>query len=53
MVNYLYDIAAIEANHEAFVRDFTIIRSEEVAALMAEPVLRPRRRFAGLAPARP
>ncbi len=52
MVNYLYDIATIEANHEAFVRDFTIIRSEEVAGLLAEPAPRPRRRFTGLAPAR-
>jgi len=53
MVNYLYDIATIEANHEVFARDFTIVRSDEVAALLADPAPRPRRRFAGLAAARP
>ena len=28
MVNYLYDPATIEANHEAFVKDGTVIRSK-------------------------
>jgi malonyl-CoA decarboxylase len=38
MVNYLYDIATIEANHEAFVRDGTIARSDAVESLLrAEP----------------
>lgn len=35
MVNYLYDIASIEANHEAFIRDDIIARSDQVAALLA------------------
>jgi malonyl-CoA decarboxylase len=35
MVNYLYDHDSIEANHEAFVRDGTIVRSPEVDALLA------------------
>lgn len=35
MVNYLYDLTAIEANHEAFVRDGTVVHSEGVGALMA------------------
>jgi malonyl-CoA decarboxylase len=34
MVNYLYDHDSIEANHEAFVRDGTIIRSPDVDALL-------------------
>jgi malonyl-CoA decarboxylase len=34
MVNYLYDHDTIEDNHEAFVRDGTIVRSPEVDALM-------------------
>ena len=34
MVNYLYDHDSIENNHEAFVRDRTIVRSAEVDALM-------------------
>jgi len=38
MVNYLYDLATIEANHEAFVRDSTIARSDGVESLLrAEP----------------
>jgi len=38
MVNYLYDLATIEANHEAFVRDNIIARSDAVASLLhAEP----------------
>ena len=35
MVNYLYDPEAIEANHEAFVRNGTVARSAEVDALLA------------------
>jgi hypothetical protein len=34
MVNYLYDLATIEANHEIFLRDGTVIRSEVVEALL-------------------
>jgi malonyl-CoA decarboxylase len=34
MVNYLYDHDSIEDNHEAFVRDGTIVRSPEVDALL-------------------
>jgi malonyl-CoA decarboxylase len=37
MVNYLYDHKSIEDNHEAFVRDGTIVRSPDVDALMQEP----------------
>jgi malonyl-CoA decarboxylase len=33
MVNYLYDPKAIEANHEAFAHDGTVVRSPEVDAL--------------------
>ncbi len=47
MVNYLYDIATIEANHEAFARDDVIARAEEVDALLQEPAPK-RRRFAPL-----
>jgi malonyl-CoA decarboxylase len=36
MVNYLYDLGTIEANHEAFVRDQTIARSDLVAAMLRE-----------------
>jgi malonyl-CoA decarboxylase len=35
MVNYLYDLDAIEANHEAFAHDGTVVRSPDVDALMA------------------
>jgi malonyl-CoA decarboxylase len=35
MVNYLYDLDAIEANHEAFVRNGTVARSAQVEALLA------------------
>jgi malonyl-CoA decarboxylase len=38
MVNYLYDHDSIEDNHEAFVRDGTIVRSTDVDALMQGPV---------------
>jgi malonyl-CoA decarboxylase len=34
MVNYRYDPATIEANHEALARDGTIVRSPEVDALL-------------------
>jgi malonyl-CoA decarboxylase len=34
MVNYLYDHDSIETNHEAFVRDSTIVRSPDVDALL-------------------
>jgi malonyl-CoA decarboxylase len=47
MVNYLYDIASIEANHEAFVRDGAIARSAEIDAILADPSAAvKRRRFA-------
>jgi malonyl-CoA decarboxylase len=35
MVNYLYDLDTIEANHEAFVRNGTVARSAQVEALLA------------------
>jgi malonyl-CoA decarboxylase len=34
MVNHLYDHDSIEDNHEAFVRDGTIVRSPDVDALL-------------------
>jgi malonyl-CoA decarboxylase len=37
MVNYVYDLPTIEANHEMFVRDGTIVRSPSVDALIAPP----------------
>jgi malonyl-CoA decarboxylase len=37
MVNYLYDPDAIEANHEAFVRTGTVVRSTQVDALLSPP----------------
>jgi malonyl-CoA decarboxylase len=37
MVNYLYDHDSIEENHEAFVRDGTIVRSPDVDALLESP----------------
>jgi malonyl-CoA decarboxylase len=36
MVNYLYDLSSIEANHEAFVRDKIIARSEMVDAMLKD-----------------
>jgi len=36
MVNYLYDHDSIENNHEAFVRDGAIVRSQEVDALLTD-----------------
>jgi malonyl-CoA decarboxylase len=46
MVNYLYDIPSIEANHEAFVRDGSIARSGEVDAMLREESGAPRPKFA-------
>jgi malonyl-CoA decarboxylase len=47
MVNYLYDHDSIEDNHEAFVRDGTIVRSPEVDALLeTEPMQGARARAA-------
>jgi malonyl-CoA decarboxylase len=37
MVNYLYDLDSIEANHEAFVRSGTVARGPQVEALLAPP----------------
>ena len=37
MVNYLYDPASIEDNHEAFARGGTIVRSPDVDTLMQGP----------------
>src|ERR1700761_8549032 len=37
MVNYLYDHDSLEENHEAFVRDGTIVRSPDVDALLESP----------------
>jgi hypothetical protein len=34
MVNYLYDHGSIENSHEAFVRGRTVVRSQEVDALL-------------------
>jgi malonyl-CoA decarboxylase len=48
MVNYLYDTATIEANHEAYTRELVIARSEEVEALLQEPAPPKRRRFPAL-----
>ncbi|MBS0562497.1 MAG: Malonyl-CoA decarboxylase, partial [Proteobacteria bacterium] len=46
MVNYLYDPSAIEANHEAFVREGRVARSAEVDALLAPPPPAPAARRA-------
>jgi malonyl-CoA decarboxylase len=43
MVNYLYDLDSIEANHEAFVRNGTVARSAQVEALLAPPPAASRR----------
>ena len=51
MVNYLYDHDSIENNHEAFVRDGTIVRSPEVDALLAADIS-PRARCLAEAQAR-
>jgi malonyl-CoA decarboxylase len=37
MVNYLYDPGSIEANHETFAHDGTVVRSPDVDALMRAP----------------
>ena len=37
MVNYLYDLPTIEANHEAYVRDGLVVRSPAVETLMTLP----------------
>ena len=34
MVNYLYDPGTIEANHETFAHDGTVVRSPDVDALI-------------------
>ncbi len=47
MVNYLYDLPTIEANHEAFVRDGTVVRSPDVDALLAPPADDPTRKALG------
>ena len=41
MVNYFYDLATIESNHEAFVNDGTVMRSAEVDALLAAEHISP------------
>ena len=46
MVNYLYDPATIETNHEAFVRDGTVARAVAVDALRGVPSMAPSRRAA-------
>jgi malonyl-CoA decarboxylase len=38
MVNYLYDLDRIEANHEAFVREGTVAKSPEIITLLREAV---------------
>jgi len=40
MVNYLYDLATIEANHEAFVKDRAVARSELVDAMLLEETIK-------------
>jgi malonyl-CoA decarboxylase len=42
MVNYLYDLERIEANHEAFVRHGQVARSDAVAELVPEERAAPR-----------
>jgi malonyl-CoA decarboxylase len=37
MVNYLYDPGSIEANHETFAHEGTVVRSADVDALMRAP----------------
>src|SRR4030081_2009814 len=47
MVNYLYDHDSIEDNHEAFVRDGTVVRPPEVDTLLeTEPTRGARTRIA-------
>ena len=40
LANYLYDHDSIEDNHEAFVRDRTIVRSPDVDALLETSLCR-------------
>ncbi len=42
MVNYLYDLTTIEANHEEFARNGTVVRSPAVDALLAAPPSDPK-----------
>ena len=37
MVNYLYDLAGVEKNHEAFANGRSVATSDEVAALIGKP----------------
>jgi malonyl-CoA decarboxylase len=41
MVNYLYDPEAIEANHEIFARDGTVVRSPSIDALLSSSATPP------------
>ena len=34
MVNYLYDLKSVDANHEAYSRDAKVIASREVTSLL-------------------
>jgi malonyl-CoA decarboxylase len=43
MVNYLYDVTQIEANHEAFVRDDEIARSADIDQLLGQAPAAKRR----------
>ncbi len=52
MVNYLYDLATIEANHEAHVDRGEVAASPEVRALLAPPATTTRTRLALPAAAR-
>jgi malonyl-CoA decarboxylase len=45
MVNYLYDPETIEANHEAFAHDGTVVRSAEVDAYLSQPHRHPASRL--------
>lgn len=42
MVNYLYDPATIEENHEVFVRERMVVHAKAVEALLAPPQAAPR-----------
>jgi len=44
MVNYRYELSQIEANHEAFVRSFTVARSAALDQLVAGPSVAARAR---------
>jgi malonyl-CoA decarboxylase len=41
MVNYLYRLADVEKNHEAFVREHEVVASHELKKLARESVLAP------------